>query len=122
MPMPRLVEVLRARDPRTPLRTQDQGRHPDQGRPGQGASEQGQRSGGGPPAFDQVHDRDRNTVERAVNRLRAHLAAGTRYDKRDYMYRGTVTVAAIWLWLRDHVTGFSLLAPAKPGLSAALAA
>ncbi len=57
--------------------------------------------GGRPPSFDKVHYRDRNTVERAVNKLRAHRAVGTRYDKRDYMYRGTVTVATIWIWLRD---------------------
>ena len=59
--------------------------------------------GGRPPSFDRDHYRDRNTVERAVNKLRAHRAVGTRYDKRDYMYRGTVTVAAIWIWLRDPV-------------------
>ncbi len=61
--------------------------------------------GGRPPAFDKVHYRDRNTVERAVNKLRAHRAVGTRYDKSDYIYRGTVTVtvtvAAIWIRLRD---------------------
>ena len=57
--------------------------------------------GGRPPSFDKVHYRDRNTVERAVNKLRAHRAVGTRYDKRDYMYRGTLTVAAIWIWLRN---------------------
>jgi len=57
--------------------------------------------GGRPPNFDKIHYRDRNTVERAVNKLRNHRAVGTRYDKRDYMYRGTITVAAIWIWLRD---------------------
>jgi transposase len=60
--------------------------------------------GGRPPGFDQVHYRDRNTVERAVNKLRAHRAVATRYDKRDYVYRGTVTVASIWIWLRDPVS------------------
>ena len=45
----------------------------------------------------------RNTVERAVNKLRAHRAVATRYDKRDYIYRGTVNVATIWIWLRDPV-------------------
>jgi len=57
--------------------------------------------GGRPPNFDKIHYRDRNTVERAVNKLRNHRAVGTRYDKRDYMYRGTITIAAIWIWLRD---------------------
>ena len=60
--------------------------------------------GGHPPSLDQVHYRDRNTVERAVNKLRGHRAVGTRYDKRDYIYRGTVTVATIMIWLRDPVT------------------
>jgi hypothetical protein len=59
--------------------------------------------GGRPRSFDKVHYRDRNTVERAVNKLRAHRAVGTRYDKRDYMYRGTVTMATISIWLRDPV-------------------
>ena len=59
--------------------------------------------GGRPPGFDKIHYRDRNTVERAVNKLRAHRAVATRYDKRDYVYRGTVTVASIWIWLRDPV-------------------
>lgn len=60
--------------------------------------------GGRPPAFDKLHYRDRNTVERTVNKLRAHRPVGTRYDKRDYIYHGTVNVAAIWIWLRDPVT------------------
>ena len=59
--------------------------------------------GGRPPSFDKVHYRDRNAVERAGNKLRAHRAVGTRYDKRDYMYRGTVTVATILIWLTDPV-------------------
>jgi len=28
----------------------------------------------------------------------------TRYDKRQYMYEATVTMAAIMIWLRDPVT------------------
>ena len=59
--------------------------------------------GGRPPAFDTVRYRQRNTVERAVNKLRDTRAVATRYDKRDYMYRGTLTVAAIRIWLRDPV-------------------
>ncbi|MFT4163814.1 MAG: IS5 family transposase [Microlunatus sp.] len=59
------------------------------------------RLGGRPPVFDKTRYRERNTVERAVNKLRATRAVATRYDKRDYMYRGTLTVAAIRIWLRD---------------------
>lgn len=57
--------------------------------------------GGRPPLFDAIHYRDRNTVERAVNKLRGHRAVATRYDKRDYMYRATIAVASIAIWLRD---------------------
>jgi len=59
--------------------------------------------GGRLPNFDKVHYQDRNTVERAVNKLRAHRGVATRYDKRDYVYRGTITVATIMIWLRDPV-------------------
>ena len=59
--------------------------------------------GGRPPAFDKARYRQRNTVERSVNKLRATRAVATRYDKRDYIYRGTLTVAAIRIWLRDPV-------------------
>ncbi len=58
-------------------------------------------AGGRPPSFDPDRYRDRNTVERAVNKLRATRAVGTRYDKRDYIYRGTVAVSSIRIWLRD---------------------
>ncbi len=57
--------------------------------------------GGRPPAFDPGAYKQRNTVERAFARLRQHRAVATRYDKRDFVYRGTVDVAAIRIWLRD---------------------
>lgn len=59
--------------------------------------------GGRPPSFDKAHYRERNTVERAVNKLRAQRAVATRYDKRDYVYRGSITLAMIMIWLRDPV-------------------
>lgn len=62
------------------------------------------RAGGRPPNFDTQRYRDRNTVERAVNKLRETRAVGTRYDKRDYIFRGTITVSAIRIWLRDPAT------------------
>jgi len=74
------------------------------------------------PSFDAVSYRERNVVERAVNKLRATRAVATRYDKRDYMYRGTVDVAAIRIWLRDpalaHMRDTSQrgFAPARPGV------
>jgi transposase len=62
------------------------------------------RRGGRPVAFDTEAYRLRNTVERTVNKLRGYRAVATRYDKRDYVYRGTVDVAAIGIWLRNPVT------------------
>jgi transposase len=60
-------------------------------------------SGGRPPAFDPVRYKDRNVVERAINKLRAYRAVANRTDKREYMYRGTIDVATIRIWLRDPV-------------------
>jgi transposase len=60
-------------------------------------------AGGRPPAFDKHKYRDRNTVERAINLLRGYRAVATRYDKREFVYKGTIDVASIKIWLRDPV-------------------
>lgn len=57
--------------------------------------------GGRPPRFDADRYRQRNTVERAVSKLKQFRAVATRYDKRAYMYLATVDVATIKIWLRD---------------------
>lgn len=58
---------------------------------------------GRPPAFDPAAYKQRNTVERAFCQLRQHRAVATRYDKRDFVWRGTVDVASIRIWLRNPV-------------------
>jgi transposase len=61
------------------------------------------RAGGRPPAFVAGCYKEPNTVERCFSELKQFCAVATRYDKRDYMYQGTVDVASIRIWLRDPV-------------------
>ncbi len=51
------------------------------------------------PAFDRVAYRERNVVERLINRLKQFRRLATRYEKRAANYKAMVTVAAILLWL-----------------------
>jgi transposase len=57
-------------------------------------------AGGRPPAFDPEAYKQRNTTERAHNRLKAFRAVAMRTDKREFVYNGTVDVASIRIWLR----------------------
>ena len=59
--------------------------------------------GGRPPAFDPAAYKDRNSVERAFSQLRQHRAVATRFDKRDFVWQGTIDVASIRIWLRHPV-------------------
>ena len=58
--------------------------------------------GGPPPKFDKQIYKTRNTVERAINRLRGYRAMATMYDKREFVYKGTIDVASIGIWLRKR--------------------
>ena len=61
--------------------------------------------GGRPPKFDKEIYKARNTVERAINRLRGYRAVATRYDNREFVYKGTIDVASIGIWLRKPADG-----------------
>ena len=60
-------------------------------------------AGGRAPAFDAAAYTQRNTVERAFNKLKAFRAVALRTDKREFVFQGTVDVASIRIWLRDPV-------------------
>lgn len=61
------------------------------------------RQGGRPPQFNPETYKGRNVVERCINKLKQFRAVATRYDKREYIFHGTVDVASIRIWLRDPV-------------------
>ena len=58
--------------------------------------------GGRPPAFDRERYRQRNQVERLMNRRKQFRAVATRYDKLAVRYQATVAVADIFIWLRSR--------------------
>ncbi len=59
--------------------------------------------GGRRPQFDADIYTQRNCVERAITKLKQFRAVAMRYDKRAYIFAGTVDVASIRIWLRDPV-------------------
>jgi transposase len=57
-------------------------------------------AGGRPVGFNRELYTRRNEVEWTIKALKGFRAVATRFDKRAYVFQGTVTVAAIRLWLR----------------------
>jgi transposase len=51
------------------------------------------------PHFDRAAYRERNVVERFVNRLKQYRAIATRYDKLAASYLAGVTIIACLFWL-----------------------
>jgi transposase len=54
---------------------------------------------GRPPGFDPGRYRQRNVVERCVNRLKQWRGIATRFDKRAANYRAAVVIVSLILWL-----------------------
>jgi hypothetical protein len=52
--------------------------------------------GGRPPAFDREICKQRNTVERCINRLKPWRGIATRYEKTATIYR--LHLAGIFIW------------------------
>jgi transposase len=51
------------------------------------------------PRFDRAAYRERNVVERTINRLKHYRALATRYEKLEVTYHALLTIAAILHWL-----------------------
>jgi transposase len=49
--------------------------------------------------FDRTAYRERNVVERTINRLKQHRAIATRYEKLQETYHALLVIASILLWL-----------------------
>ncbi len=49
--------------------------------------------------FDRAAYRDRNRIERLINRLKQHRAIATRYEKLEVTFHALLTIACILLWL-----------------------
>jgi transposase len=56
------------------------------------------RGGGRPPRFDLDAYKQRNTVERCINRLKQWRGLATRYEKTATVYRAGLLIAGIFLW------------------------
>jgi transposase len=56
--------------------------------------------GGRPPRFDRQRYKQRNQVERLMNRRKQFRAVATRFDKLACRYQATIMIADIFIWLR----------------------
>lgn len=56
------------------------------------------RHGGRPPAFDHETYKQRNAVERCINRLKQRRGIATRYEKTATIYLAGLRIPGIFLW------------------------
>ncbi len=55
-------------------------------------------TGGRPPAFDREAYKQRNTVERCINRLKQWRGIAARYEETATIYLAGLHIAGIFLW------------------------
>jgi transposase len=58
-------------------------------------------AGGRPVAFDAAQYRDRNTVERCINKIKAWRGLATRYDKTPDSYMAGLQLRGSIIWIRS---------------------
>ncbi|WTH50802.1 transposase [Streptomyces sp. NBC_01550] len=58
------------------------------------------RAGGRPPGFDAEAYKERNTVDRCINRLKQRRGLAMRTDKLAIAYQAALHLAAILIWIR----------------------
>ncbi|MYW46275.1 transposase, partial [Streptomyces sp. SID161] len=63
---------------------------------------------GRPPAFDRGTYKQRNTVERCINKLKQWRGLATRYDKTATTYLAGLHLAAIFIWSASGSEGKGL--------------
>jgi transposase len=51
------------------------------------------------PAFDRAAYRERNKVERVINRLKQSRRIATQYEKRSANYLAVITLRWVMIWL-----------------------
>ncbi|KYG51235.1 transposase [Streptomyces sp. WAC04657] len=56
------------------------------------------RRGGRPPAFEREAYKQRNTVERCINKIKQWRGLATRYDKTATVYLAALHIAGIFIW------------------------
>ncbi|CDR10785.1 transposase IS4 family protein [Streptomyces iranensis] len=82
------------------MQTHHQGRHPGEEGPGRQPEEEGQQ-GGRPVSHDADLYKERNTVERLINKLKAWRGIATRYDKTPESYLAGFHLRASMIWIKD---------------------
>jgi transposase len=58
------------------------------------------RNGGRPPGFDAEQYKDRNTVERCINKIKTWRGLATRFDKTPVSYLAGLHLRGAIIWLR----------------------